>query len=380
MRRRVALSELEVERDEDAAGALAVLTESRLVTVDEAAVEVAHEALLREWPRLRRWLEEDAEGRRLHQHLIHAAAEWHDSEHDPAELYRGARLASALDWAASHDPELNELERAFLEESQAASEREAERQRRDKSAAPDAARRRRRAARRRRHRRRDRALRAPGRARRGHRRDRPASRSASAHRGPPRSRADARQHGRRPRRLAGDPLQPALDVAPEPRRARRPGRRCGRTAGHRPQRGRKHARGRRWAGAAEPVRHRDEAANRRSPTPGRALVVRLRPPGRLARDPHERLARAPRTRPSRSSTRARCGCKAPSRSAPIRPPPDRATTPPPSMPRAGEAWWSAIRPGIATTRRPCSCGVSTPAPAPRSDRPSASRPSPPRSR
>ncbi len=53
VRRRVALSELEVERDEDAAGALAVLTESRLVTIDEAAVEVAHEALLREWPRLR---------------------------------------------------------------------------------------------------------------------------------------------------------------------------------------------------------------------------------------------------------------------------------------------------------------------------------------
>ena len=48
-----ALSELEVERDEDAAGALAVLTESRLVTVDEDTVEVAHEALLREWPRLR---------------------------------------------------------------------------------------------------------------------------------------------------------------------------------------------------------------------------------------------------------------------------------------------------------------------------------------
>ena len=35
-----------------------------------ATVEVAHEALLREWPRLRGWLEEDAEGRRLHRHLI----------------------------------------------------------------------------------------------------------------------------------------------------------------------------------------------------------------------------------------------------------------------------------------------------------------------
>ena len=100
VRRRVPLSELEAERDEETARALAVLTESRLVTVDEGSVEVAHEALLREWPRLRAWLAEDAEGRRLHQHLIHAAGEWQGSGRDPAELYRGARLASALDWAA----------------------------------------------------------------------------------------------------------------------------------------------------------------------------------------------------------------------------------------------------------------------------------------
>ena len=130
VRRRVALAELETERDPEAAAALAVLTESRLVTVDEDTVEVAHEALLREWPRLRDWLADDAEGRRLHQHLIHAAAEWQTSDRDPAELYRGSRLASALDWGSSHEPELNELEREFLQESRAASERDAERQRR----------------------------------------------------------------------------------------------------------------------------------------------------------------------------------------------------------------------------------------------------------
>ncbi len=130
VRRRVSLEELELDRDEGAARALAVLTESRLLTVDEGAAEVAHEALLREWPRLRDWLAEDAEGRRLHQHLIGAAGEWRESGRDPAELYRGARLASALDWAASHDPELNQLERSFLEESRAAGERQAERQRR----------------------------------------------------------------------------------------------------------------------------------------------------------------------------------------------------------------------------------------------------------
>jgi WD40 repeat protein/DNA-binding SARP family transcriptional activator len=130
VRRRVALDELELDRDEAAAGALAVLTESRLLTVDEDTVEVAHEALLREWPRLRGWLEADAEGRRLHHHLITSSREWRDSDRDPAELYRGARLAAALDWADEHESELNELEREFLEEGRAASEREAQRQRR----------------------------------------------------------------------------------------------------------------------------------------------------------------------------------------------------------------------------------------------------------
>jgi WD40 repeat protein/DNA-binding SARP family transcriptional activator len=130
VRRRVPREELDLDRDEDAASALATLTESRLVTVDHGTVEVAHEALLREWPRLRAWLEEDAEGRRLHQHLIHAARDWEERGRDPGELYRGARLASTLDWASEHEEELNELERDFLAESRDLGELEAERQRR----------------------------------------------------------------------------------------------------------------------------------------------------------------------------------------------------------------------------------------------------------
>ena len=129
VRRRVALDELEADRDEQAAAALEALIDGRLVTVDEGTLEVAHEALLREWPRLRSWLEEDAEGRRLHQHLIHAARDWEDAGRDPGELYRGARLASALDWIAGHEGDLNELEGAFIDASRAEAEREAERQR-----------------------------------------------------------------------------------------------------------------------------------------------------------------------------------------------------------------------------------------------------------
>jgi WD40 repeat protein/DNA-binding SARP family transcriptional activator len=130
VRRRVPRDELDLERDQDAAAALATFVDSRLVSSDQGAVEVAHEALLREWPRLRAWLEEDAEGRRLHQHLIHAARDWEAGGRDPGELYRGARLASTLDWARPHEGELNELERDFLAESRAQAEIEADRQRR----------------------------------------------------------------------------------------------------------------------------------------------------------------------------------------------------------------------------------------------------------
>ncbi len=130
VRRRAPLAELDLERDRWVADVLATLADSRLVTVDEGSVEVAHEALLREWPRLREWIEEDAEGRRLRRHITQAASEWDAARRDRSELYRGARLASALDWSAEHAFELNELEREFVTKSRDASEQEVKRARR----------------------------------------------------------------------------------------------------------------------------------------------------------------------------------------------------------------------------------------------------------
>ena len=106
------------------------LTQDRLLTKTEDTVEVAHEALLREWPRLRAWLEEDVQGHQLRQHLTHAAQQWEETGRDASEVYRGARLSTALDWASTRGPDLNEIERDFLSESRQASEREVERQRR----------------------------------------------------------------------------------------------------------------------------------------------------------------------------------------------------------------------------------------------------------
>jgi WD40 repeat protein/DNA-binding SARP family transcriptional activator len=120
VRRPVSRAELDME---GAPEVLSVLADDRLITLDADEVEVAHEALLREWPRLRAWLDEDAQGRRLHRQLGAAAREWDTGGRDAGELYRGARLAAALDWSRSHDADLNRIERTFLDQSRAESER-----------------------------------------------------------------------------------------------------------------------------------------------------------------------------------------------------------------------------------------------------------------
>ena len=117
-RRRVPLAEFETG-DEDAAGVVALLTDQRLLTISAGSVEVAHEALLREWPRLRGWIEEDREGLRIHRRVTAAAEEWGRLHEDEDALYRGTHLTEALEWRASRHPALNPLEREFLDASDA---------------------------------------------------------------------------------------------------------------------------------------------------------------------------------------------------------------------------------------------------------------------
>ncbi|MGD2145497.1 MAG: helix-turn-helix domain-containing protein [Anaerolineae bacterium] len=135
-RRRVSFDELVSKPDdrELVRDVLLTLADARLITTDQETVEVAHEALIREWPTLRGWLEEDREGLLLHRRLTEAAQEWDALGRDLGSLYRGARLGQALEWATSHPDDVNVLERAFLEASQSLlekenREREAQRQR-----------------------------------------------------------------------------------------------------------------------------------------------------------------------------------------------------------------------------------------------------------
>jgi WD40 repeat protein len=103
---------------------LVKLADARLITTSEDTVEVAHEALIREWPTLREWLSQDREGLRVHRHLTEATQEWELMKRDPSSLYRGARLAQALEWAETNPQQINSQELAFLEASREASERD----------------------------------------------------------------------------------------------------------------------------------------------------------------------------------------------------------------------------------------------------------------
>src|SRR5262249_49925489 len=129
VRRRAPLSEFDLDRDDDASRAMAVMTDARLVTVSEGTAEVAHEEQRQEWPRLRVWLEDDAAGRKLHRHVTESSRVWDEAGRDSADLYRDARLTAALEWAEPHEADLNDLEREFLQASRTAAAGEAARAR-----------------------------------------------------------------------------------------------------------------------------------------------------------------------------------------------------------------------------------------------------------
>jgi WD40 repeat protein len=105
------------------------LIQARLVRVSEGdmdaddQVEVAHEALIRNWPRLVDWLDEERVALRQRQRLTTAAEEWQRLDHEPSALWRGVLLESIRRY-----DDLNDLEKEFVEASFDAEQIEANRQ------------------------------------------------------------------------------------------------------------------------------------------------------------------------------------------------------------------------------------------------------------
>jgi WD40 repeat protein/transcriptional regulator with XRE-family HTH domain len=118
----VALAELRGPGDSDADTVLAVFVERRMISVDTDRAQLTHDALLTAWPRLRTWIEENAETLRVRRRIAMGARAWAEAGREEAALWRGSQLATAREWAA--DPELRSAlsgqAREFVDASAAA--------------------------------------------------------------------------------------------------------------------------------------------------------------------------------------------------------------------------------------------------------------------
>jgi len=124
-RRRAHLAELlsiGEDRDEmstviDAFGRYRLMTFDHDPGTRSSTVEVAHEALIRQWGQLREWLNESREDLRAQRRLISATEEWLASKKDRSYLVRGARLQQFEEWQTTSKLALNSDEAEYLRAS-----------------------------------------------------------------------------------------------------------------------------------------------------------------------------------------------------------------------------------------------------------------------
>lgn len=112
------------------------LASARLVVTDcneitgEETVEVVHEALIRSWGRLERWLQIDGEFRSWQEDLRRARQQWEARDRDEEMLLRGKRLADAREWYDHRLDDLSSGDRQFIQRSLSMQEREYRQRRR----------------------------------------------------------------------------------------------------------------------------------------------------------------------------------------------------------------------------------------------------------
>jgi WD40 repeat protein/serine/threonine protein kinase/ABC-type sugar transport system substrate-binding protein len=144
-RRRVVWSELAFGDSEDDPlhHVLATYTRFRLLTADndpqtrEPTVEVAHEALIRQWQRLRTWLSDNRENIRIQRQMAGLVQEWQKSKQDKSFLATGMRLRQFESLLSNDDLSLTRDEVKYVEASvaqrEAAEKEEAERLARERA-------------------------------------------------------------------------------------------------------------------------------------------------------------------------------------------------------------------------------------------------------
>ena len=99
------------------------LVEKRLITIgwnearSEDVAELSHEALIRDWHTLAKWIQEAREDIRFQLRVEEDARRWQSFDENPDYLLRGLSLASAEEWLARAKPQLTEFEDRFLQAS-----------------------------------------------------------------------------------------------------------------------------------------------------------------------------------------------------------------------------------------------------------------------
>lgn len=100
------------------------LADANLVVTDErgehtATVDVAHEALIRNWPQLRHWLDESRALLRQQRRIELAAEEWNAHQRKPGYLWQGLLLIEAQQFRKQHTAEfpLSMLASTFVQAS-----------------------------------------------------------------------------------------------------------------------------------------------------------------------------------------------------------------------------------------------------------------------
>ena len=118
------------------------LVQARLIIVDDEQVQVAHEALIRRWPRLCSWIDEDRERLSFFRRLTRAAQEWEDTGCQKDYLFHGSQLEQAETRIEEYKTwELSSRQALFIETSVKVAKQEDEEEEKRKEIARQDARR-----------------------------------------------------------------------------------------------------------------------------------------------------------------------------------------------------------------------------------------------
>src|SRR5207249_9421117 len=100
------------------------LVAGRLVVVEQAGaggdrIQLAHQALIAHWPRLRDWLTQDRDFLAWRDGLEQQHDRWESAARDDGALLRGSALAVAQEWLPARTADVTPAAREFVDRSRA---------------------------------------------------------------------------------------------------------------------------------------------------------------------------------------------------------------------------------------------------------------------